>query len=159
MSSVDSGLVNTPTLPLISTEQPEGTLASPFSMLARAKPHQPEREQRMGEMCWRTELLCPASLPTSSWPPSITGYFHAALNKLYTKTTWRRALTLALNTSGYKVSRQGHTFTALHSSASNLCSLPGEIRKRRQGTMGGLKSKSKVLRSGICFATAGQKTS
>lgn len=128
-------------------------------MLARAKPRQPKKEQRMGEMCWRTELFCPASLPTSSRPPPITGCFHAALDKLYTRTTCRRTLALAVSASGYKVSRQGHTFTTLHSSTSDLCSLPDEIRKRRQGTMGGLKSKSKVLRSSICFATAGQKTS
>ena len=96
-------------------------------------------------MCWRTELFCPASLPTSSQPPPITGCFHAALDKLYTRTTCRRTLALAVSASGYKVSRQGHTFTTLHSSTSDLCSLPDEIRKRRQGTMGGLKSKSKGL--------------
>lgn len=106
-------------------------------MLARTNPLTAWQGAEKGRNVLENSALLSCWHPTSPWPRSVTGYFHAAINKLYTKTTWRRNLTLVLNTREYKVSCQGHTFTTLHSSTSDSYSFPCQIRKRWRGTISG----------------------
>lgn len=140
-----------PILPLTPTEQAGRKTGRALQHAGKSQPLTAWKRAENERNALENSALLSYQHPTSPWPQSVTGYFHAAINKLYTKTTWRRTLTLALNTRGDKVSRQGHTFTTLHSSTCDLYSFPCPIRKRRQGTMDGLNIKSKVLRSDVFF--------